>query len=129
MTVPFQVQTNALKRKLLFYSFPLYSFITFLSSYACSYLLSLRLPFFFFFLSLLFFFPLTISLSLFLVHSLRRSDSDSIQIVSSSGVVEDLKLSSPIFARPVAIADLCSSSSTALVVDLAADGWLSLFID
>ena len=66
MTVPFQVQTNALKRKLLFYSFPLYSFITFLSSYACSYLLSLGLPFFFFFLSLLFFFschylPLSLS--------------------------------------------------------------------
>ena len=30
---------------------------------------------------------------------------------------------------PSAIADLCSSSSTALVFDLAADGWLSLFID
>ena len=52
-------------------------------------------------LSFIFFSYHYLPLSLFLVHSLRRSNSDSIQIVSSSGVVEDLKLSSPIFARPV----------------------------
>ena len=54
--------------------------------------------FYFFFNFFIFFSSLSLSLSLSLVYSLRRSDSNSIQIVSGGGVVEDSKLSSPIEA-------------------------------
>ena len=138
------VQTDVLKNKnLLFYSFPLSAFITFLSSLFyffllsssfCSYLLSLPLPFFFFFLLQhlhsgfrFFFFFFFLSLSLFLSFPVMKKKAIPIWSRARRLKLANLNLYSLIWssARLGAVADLCSSSSTALI----ADGWLSLVID
>ena len=130
-----------------FYSFLHSLILFFFLPPPVSYLLLLPLLFFFFFFFLLqhfhhmalgsfsfsfflfFFYPFTFSAPIF---------------ISGGGVVEDLKLSSPIWsrarpsllanlklcspiwssARPVAVADLCSSSSTALVADGCWGFWI-----
>ena len=72
----------------------------------------------------LFFFSVTISLSFFSYHEEEGDydlkQSSSIEACQFEPLLADLKLCSP-----RVVADLCSSSSTALAVD----GWLSLVID
>ena len=87
--------------------------------------ISLLLPISFslsFFLSLHLSVSAPLSLYLFFFFFLRRRFRSEAELADWS---------SPIWTstRPGVVADLCSSSSTALIADLAADGWLSLVID
>ena len=116
-----------------------YFFLTFIFFISPSLRLCVSFSLSFFF----FFFPVTIFLSFFSCHE--EGDSDLKQSSSIEAHQSEVLLADLCSARPRAVADLCSSSST--VADLcsssstvailcsssstalAADGWLSLVID